>query len=198
MTSRRRPTLRLFLTLLILACATLPGLAHASRYRVDVIVFMDNGGVGGEQPVAAVSVADNAISPDNTAALSAAGITLLPASNFGLVSQWQYLRDNRRFDPVVKLSWIQTRASSGTAIKISAGQPVPLADGGQINAISGRIALYTGTLLHLDADLAYTFDGDTGKAVSYRLKEVRKVQFNQLHYLDSPRLGILARVSKVP
>lgn len=198
MTATPRRFLRPFLIALALAAASLPGLAQASHYRVDVIVFVDNGGVGNEQPIPAQAVnTSRAISTDDASRLAASGITVLPASSFGLESEWAHLRNARRFRPVVKLSWVQNGASSGIPLRISAGAPVALANGSQISTVSGHIALYTGTFLHLDADLAYTFDGANGTPVSYRLNEIRRVKFDELHYIDSPRLGVLARVTKV-
>jgi len=190
---------RLFALALTLAALTLPGLAQASRYRVDVIVFIDHGGVGDEQPVPARALnSSRVIDPGDASRLAASGINVLPPSSFGLQSEWQHLRNARRFQPVIKLSWVQNAASSGTPLRLSEGEAVTLADGSQISTVSGHIALYTGTFLHLDTDLAYTLDRRTnGAPASYRLHEVRRVKFNEIHYLDSPRLGVLARVTKL-
>lgn len=199
MTAKPNRSLRTFLIMLALAAVSLPSLAHASHYRVDVIVFMDNGGVGDEQPIPAQQAvnASRAINTGDAARLAASGIRVLPTSSFGLQREWIALRNTRRFQPVIKLSWVQNGASSGTPLRVGEGAPVTLADGSQINTVSGHIALYTGTFLHLDADLAYTFDSAGGVPVSYRLDEVRRVKFNELHYIDSPRLGVLARVTKL-
>lgn len=190
---------RLFALALTLAALTLPGLAQASRYRVDVIVFIDHGGVGDEQSVPARALnSSRVIDPGDASRLAASGINVLSPSSFGLQSEWQHLRNARRFKPVIKLSWVQNAASSGTPLRLSEGGAVTLADGSQISTVSGHIALYTGTFLHLDTDLAYTTGGANGAApASYRLDEVRRVKFNEIHYLDSPRLGVLARVSKL-
>lgn len=198
MTTQPSRSLRPFLIALALIAVSLPGLAQASQYRVDVIVFMDNGGVGDERPIPAQAVnSSRAINTDAASRLAASGITVLPASSFGLESEWLHLRNTRRFRPVIKLSWVQNGTSSGIPLSISEGASVALAGGSQISTVSGHIALYTGTFLHLDADLAYTFDGADGTPASYRLDEVRRVKFNELHYIDSPRLGVLARVTKL-
>ena len=184
---------------MLIAAMILPGLAHASRYRVDAILFMESGGTGNEQPVPARSSSSDtpAIDINDTARLAAAGITMLPSSGFALQSQWQHLRHSGQFQPLMKLSWIQNSDSSGTALQIGEGTPITLSDGSQSHAVSGHIALYTGTFLHLDTDLAYTSLGPDGTPVSYRMDEVRRVKFNELHYIDSPRLGVLAQVTRV-
>lgn len=199
MTASVTRSARLLLTVLTLTALALPGLAHASRYRVDAIVFMDNGGVGNEQPVPATPAgnASKAIDINDTARLAASGITVLPSSSFGLESEWQHLRNSGQFQPLIRLSWLQNGSSSGTPLQINEGTPITLSDGSQSNAVSGNIALYTGTFLHLDTNLAYTRLGLDGSPVSYRMDEVRRVKFDELHYIDSPRLGVLARVTRV-
>lgn len=185
--------------LVLMLALCFPALAQADRYRVDVIVFLDHGSVGDEQPVALTAPQlSRGINPDDAGRLASAGIHVLPATDFGLQSEWQHLRNSRQFQPLIRLSWVQTAASSGTRLSLVGGRPVTLADGSAGSTVSGSVALYTGTFLHLDADLSYTFDGDGGTPEQYRLDEVRRVKFNEVHYLDSPRVGLLARVTKVP
>lgn len=122
MTAKPSRSLHLFLIVLTLAAVSSPGLAQASRYRVDVIVFMDHGGVGDEQPIPAQPInSSRAIDTDDNARLAAFGITALSASSFGLESEWIHLRNAVRFEPLIKLSWVQNAASSGTPLRISEG-----------------------------------------------------------------------------
>jgi hypothetical protein len=44
--------------------------------------------------------------------------------------------------------------------------------------------------------MLYTQNGPDGARMSYRLRENRKMMRDELHHLDSPKLGILARVTK--
>lgn len=189
----------LSLATVVAAAATLavPSTAYASRYRVDLIVFTDNANAGSEQAVPAL-LPDHgqAISIGDTSALAAHGIQVLSQSDSDLGKAWAALRYSRDFHPVMQISWIQTRAASGTAIRIQHGAPLSLA-GLSVPPIVGRIALRTGRLLHLEAHMRYNFVNTSGAVVSYKLNETRRVRFKELHYIDSPKLGILARVTKV-
>lgn len=62
-----------------------------------------------------------------------------------------------------------------------------------ILALSGSIALEMGRFLHIDADLRYV-SSESGAPRIYPMRERRRVRRGELHYLDSPRLGLLARV----
>ena len=64
--------------------------------------------------------------------------------------------------------------------------------------IDGTVALRLSRYLFLDADLMYTQPLPDGRLASYTLKEVRKMRRDELHYLDSPRLGVVAKVTKAP
>ena len=65
-----------------------------------------------------------------------------------------------------------------------------------IKALSGSIALEMGRFLHVDADLRYV-SSESGAPRIYPMRERRRVRRGELHYLDSPRLGLLARVVRV-
>lgn len=188
---------RLFSFVLLVAGTLLPAATYAAGYRVDVILFTNSAPATSEQPTPALLPQfGSAINVSDPAALVAHGIQLLSATDSGLQKQWQALRYSRNFHPAVQLSWVQSAAASGTPLLIQDGTPLPLA-GLEIAPIAGTIALYTGRLLHLDAHLSYNFTNASGAVVSYKLNEVRRVKFDELHYLDSPRLGVLARVTKV-
>lgn len=189
---RLSATLSLFVVCLIpLLTPMTVRAADAGRYRVDAIVFLDNGGVGDEQPLTAAPSIATGIPYDDAGRLSAAGITRLSDASFGLDNEWRHLRNARRFRPLLRLVWVQTAAASGTPVAIDT------AAGTADAHIAGTLALYVGTFLHVDAHLVYTFSGESGTAKSYRLDEVRRVKFDELHYLDSPRVGVIARVTKL-
>lgn len=183
---------------LILHC--LP--AAAETYRVDLIVFLDKYAVdeAGHAPRADRAPA---IAVDDAAALGAAGITVLPDAEFGLQEQWNHLRYAARFRPLLRLAWTQRDppAERGPALRISYGQAVDVFDPLTSTAVmttevSGSIALLVSRYLHLDADLRYTQPGGDGH-VQYDLDERRRMRRDELHHLDSPKLGILARVVRV-
>jgi len=207
---------------LLLASLTAPLAAHAERYRVDLIVFLDRGGATTELPKPFTPPdLTNALEPD-PAALAGSAIELIPETQFGLPELWNRLRYSRRYQPLVKLSWLQTdpQAERTLPLHVHTGAPVLLPPGAQpasapaqpatagassatatpqtlsFQTIDGTVALRLSRYLFLDADLEYTQPAADGRLASYRLKEVRKMKRDEVHYLDSPKLGIVARVTK--
>lgn len=193
--------------LLSLLCALallLPGAAQAERYRVDLILFADKTGTGGESPEPPrMPELKAALEPADTAQLRAAGIELLPDERFGLVEEWKRLRNSRNHQPLLRLAWLQKDppAERGPRLRLRWGSPAPeLAAGGgpPVYPVDGSVALLVGRFLHLDADLVYSMLGPDGTPGSYRLQERRRLRREELHHLDSPKLGLLVRAQRAP
>ncbi|MGH8460767.1 MAG: CsiV family protein [Stenotrophobium sp.] len=176
----------------------LPAAAWAETYRVDVIVFLNKSGTDGELGRSSSSVdMSHAIALSDTAALAAAGITVLPDSDFGLDSEWSHLRYAKGFQPLLRLCWIQKDPpeSNGPALHVRWGEGF-VGGSASLSPVDGTLSLLAGHYLHLDADLVYTQDNGNGGYSSYRLRENRLMRRDEIHHLDSPRLGILARVTR--
>ncbi len=192
---------------LLLLAAALPLTAHAERYRIDLIVFLDRGGMTTELPKPFVP-------PDLTKALeltpealAGSSIELVPDAAFGMPEVWNRLRGSRRYQPLMKLAWMQTdpvadrvlplHLHSGLPLTVLPGSADPAASPAPMyQTVDGTVALRLSRYLFLDADLIYTQPQPDGALVSYSLKEVRKMKRDELHYLDSPKLGIVAKVTK--
>ena len=176
--------------LLALAALLSPLTALADRYRVDAIVFLnppaDEVGVAPQHP-------DNgqALALDDSTGLSTAGLTLLPEAGFALTAEWNNLRAAHRYTPLLKLSWLQDSppADGGPALRIY----LPSGDG--ISGLDGWLRLSAGRFPHMDADLEYVHAVD-GVALAWRLRDKRKAADPSLIYLDSARVGVLAKVVK--
>src|SRR3546814_6153399 len=93
------------LSIALLLALALP--AHAETYRMDLIVFVDRYAAAESGAPTQLPDLTGAILPDNAPALQAAGIHLLPDAAFGLQSEWQRLRNSKRFEPVIRLAWTQ-------------------------------------------------------------------------------------------
>jgi hypothetical protein len=52
-----------------------------------------------------------------------------------------------------------------------------------------------GLQMTVDLELGSRFDGDSGKAVIYRLNEKRFIKLNELYYLDHPKFGAVVKIS---
>lgn len=174
--------------------------AQAPQYRVDLIVFLDrHASTEGGQPLPGRRL-QSSISVDDASALAAARIQLLPEDDFALSQQWNRLNNAQRYQPLVRLSWIQTNPpnENGPRLRIEHGNVVTYGEDGStpIPALTGSVAVEMGRFLHIDADLRYV-SSESGAPRIYPMRERRRVKRGELHYLDSPRLGLLARVIRV-
>ncbi|WP_028080852.1 CsiV family protein [Solimonas soli] len=170
---------------LLLLALSLP--AQAETYRMDLIVFLDRyaSGEAGRPPQ--LPNLAGAVLPENAATLQAAGVTVLPDSAFGLQAEWQKLRNSKRFQPIARLAWTQKDPpeTKGPALRVrwGEGDPAP---------VDGRVMLLiVNRYLTLDAELSYSAGGS-----SWTLDTRRRMRRDELHHLDSAKLGIVARVTK--
>lgn len=175
--------------LLLIAATLLPLAARAETYRVDLILFVDKSAPGEQGRASVLPDMRRAIEPGDSAGLDRAGITLLTPDQSSLSPEWQKLSNSKRYQPVARISWIQKNPpdDNGPSLHVRYGEPV-----NGIAPIDGTITLTAGHYLHLDVDMLYSQPA----GVSYRLHENRKLMRDELHHLDSPKLGVLARVSK--
>lgn len=189
---------RLFLLALALAA---PATALAERYRVDAIVFIDRSAPANESTLALqLPNVVKAYEPYETTQLRAAGIEMLPDEQFGLVDAWNHLRNSKNHQPILRLAWLQKDppAERGPSIRLHWGNPfteVSQLKSMLVYPVDGSVTLLAGRFLHLDAELIYTQELN-GELRSFRLKERRRLRRDELHHLDSPRIGIVARATR--
>lgn len=192
---------RAALLLLFLAIAV-P--AHAETYRVDLIVFRNLWGTDAGEKPAAPRAPDlrNAFDPSDKEGLERAGIHLLPDAEFGMQPEWASLRSSKQFKPLVRLSWLQDDPPEdrGPGLLIRSGAKMTVTDAGgfgahEVSEVDGKVTLLASHFLHLDVDLQYTEAGTDPVAV-WPLVETRKLRRDELHHLDSPKLGVLVRVTR--
>lgn len=186
---------------LALAALAAPPAAHAERYRVDLILFADRSAPAAEstQPLIIPDVA-RALEPFETTPLRNAGIELLPDDSFGLVEEWNRLRNSRDHQPLLRLAWLQTDppAERGASLRLHWGKPftnVAQLSAQRVYPVDGYVTLLAGRYLHLDAEFVHSQEL-SGELRSFRLKERRRLRRDELHHLDSPRLGVLVRATR--
>jgi hypothetical protein len=182
--------------------AVLPSAALAERYRVDLIVFADRSVASGEtaqpaQPPEAV----RAFEPLEVTPLRNSGIEILDDELFGLAEEWKRLANSRNHEPLVRIAWIQKDppAERGTAIRLRHGKAfVGMTPTGsaEFHPVDGWVALLAGRYLHLDASFVHTQAAEDGELRSFRLRERRRLRRDELHHLDSPRIGLLVRAQR--
>lgn len=179
-------------TAALLMALVLPVTAMAERLRVDVLIFLNPPPLQERATAARHPDNERAIGIDDLRGLAYAGIALLPENASSLASEWATLSTNRSYRPLLRLSWLQEApiAEGGPALRIY----LPGGDGQ--SSLEGWLRLQGGGMHPaLTADLESVQTATTGSALSYRLKQRRSLPLNTLHYLDSPRIGVLARIS---
>lgn len=191
------------LLLCLLLALVWPAHAEDARYRVDLIVFIDLRTPTEPAEPARLPPPDGALSTDDAAALAASGITVLADGAFGLDTEWARLRNSRNLRPLARLAWIQQAppAERGPRLRLRQGEPmsVTVADTllpVSLSALEGSVALRRSRFLHLDVDLHFT-EAQADSWRQYQLRDTRRMRRDELHYLDSPKLGVLARVTQV-
>lgn len=192
----------LFTGLLLTLLCTASTAAQAERYRVDLILFQDKTGAGEESPLPPEAPGlKGALEPFDTVKLRAAGIEMLPDEKFGLMEHWKRLVNSQRHEPLLRLAWIQKDppAEPGPRLRLRFGSPytaITPSGGAGVYPVDGSVALLAGRFLHLDADLVHVQPGTDGELGGYRLKERRRLRRDELHHLDSPRIGLLVRAQR--
>lgn len=108
----------------------------------------------------------------------------------GLSLRESYLKLARgnSYQPLMHIAWIQrvNADSYSRAVRISNPE----------GTIKGFFMLQRGHLVHMIADIEYSPEMYE-EPVIYRLNEKRRFKFNEIHYLDHPKFGILAKISPV-
>ncbi len=107
----------------------------------------------------------------------------LPAAQSGLYNAYDRLRRSRSHHPLLHTAWIQPAGPN----RVNPPYHVGSADG----PVEGVVRLQRGEYLHVIVDMEYR--GRDG--LVHRLREKRRVKFNEIHYLDHPAFGVLIRVS---
>ena len=178
-------------TALALALLLAPLAAQAERYRVEAIVFLNPANAEAGRTPQRLSL-PQVLSLDDANGLRAAGIEVQADSSTVLANEWNALRAGRRHQPLLRLAWTQPAPGpgGGAGLRLFA----PAGDG--VSGLDGSLRLSTGRYPHLEADLEYVQAAD-GEAQAYRLRETRRMPGAGLHYLDSARIGVLARVSRI-
>ena len=203
---------------LLLALSCLPfRAALAQDYDVEVLVYaaLRADDDGERWPVPETLPATEA-----ALTLGEGGTRSLGSAQRELQAIAEAMRRSSQYRPLLHLRWrqpgwarSQTRAIH---LQVPAGTKTPLTDVAgnaskqlmqQLKSnlelglssspdqplLDGTVTLTVTRFLHLGVDLLY-IDPDTG--VPLQLKESRRMRIHELHYLDHPRFGVLARVSR--
>ncbi|HEY0683671.1 MAG TPA: CsiV family protein [Steroidobacter sp.] len=113
----------------------------------------------------------------------------LPASKMKLTAIEDTMRRSRSYQPVAHIGWTQPGYARNAAKFLSVSSLVSGSSG-----LQGQIALSRGRYLHLTLDLV--LDGAaSGDGQRYVLRQTRRMRSNERHYIDSPKLGVIAVIT---
>jgi len=190
---------------LLAAVAATPAFAQ-SYYDVEVIVFellnanavpfapseSVNAAAGaGVAPVAGVAPggaangAATATAPAPAADTSGGRFEPLPPDRLLLNAEYQQLRTSKSYRPLLHQGWRQQMLGPHASV------PRTLLEQAGPGLLSGDVKVYSETYLHIDLDLSFDVPGEG----IFRLRDSRRVRSKETHYFDSPRFGVLIRLT---
>jgi hypothetical protein len=155
----------------------------ANLYKVELIIFRHTVPTGSEDYNAPAE------GRGFSGKLDAAGaapriVRVLDASELQMSSAATALRAGNGTQLLAHAGWIQT----ATGWPRHTGLPIEQT-GISVAGLSGNLYLERGELLHFGANLRF------GSAPAYALSELRKLRYNEKHYLDNPAFGLIVLVS---
>lgn len=155
--------------------------AEGSAYQIELILF--------SQDMPNTEVFDQAMQPTHWPS----GLIELSAytkpENTSLDDSYAALAKDSAYRPIMHVAWIQPIGEGG----LSAPVHIQGADG----KLNGYLQVQQGQGLQLTVDLELNSnlaDG-LGKPVVYRLNEKRPMKFNEVYYLDHPKLGAIVKIN---
>jgi len=192
--------MKLFAALALLTVlASLPGAqaqdaASPTVYTVELIVFRNSSGSGGQEDWSAKAVARGPDKPDST--VTGRFVQSIPASQFQLNEVAARLQNTANYQPIAHFAWQQTASSWGSRAGFTVNKLA-----GSVPGLSGIVYLESGTYLHLGMSLSYqtsnppeALGADAGTV--FNLSESRRVIPFKLAYFDHPAFGVVALVTR--
>ncbi|GAB4264272.1 MAG: hypothetical protein Kow0065_15000 [Methylomicrobium sp.] len=156
----------------------LPGIAASAdaRFQIELIVFAQEMPTTElfEQTRSEIQWPSRVV--DHTALLSVESQALQLASVLTTMSRYPAYR------PIAHFAWIQSIAAN------SAGDAVRIQDAGKV--LDGFVRVERGDYLTLSLDLEYQPDPER----FFRLNEARRIKFDEDHYFDHPKFGVIAKI----
>jgi hypothetical protein len=165
------------------APASTPGASVPNLYKVELIVFRHAAPAGSEDFSAPPEARGFTGRMDAPGAVPRV-LRMLDDSELQLSSAAAALRAGNGVQLLAHAGWVQT----ATGWPRHTGLPIEQT-GITVAGLSGNLYLERGELLHFGANLRY------GSGPSYALSELRKLRFNEKHYLDNPAFGLIVMVS---
>ena len=177
--------------------------AQGPMYDVELLIFRnltdretpENWGIEASSAEQRLAIPDDEPTPFSSAepAPSAPTATFpsLPGAKMKLTAIEETMRRSRAYRPLAHVGWTQPGFARNAAKYLSVSSLVPNSSG-----LQGQIALSRGRYLHLTLDLVYDGAGSAGEGTQrYVLRQTRRMRSNERHYIDSPKLGVIAVIT---
>ena len=184
--------------LLALVAASLPpanaqNAPNARVYTIELIVFRNMSGAGGQEDWSVKPVARSPDTPE--APMAGKFVQSVPASQFQLNDVAQKLASTSNYQPIAHFAWQQTASSWGSRAGFTVAKLAGSAPG-----LSGIVYLESGSYLHLGMALNYQTSNPppglgAAPGTSFTLNEARRVRVDKLSYYDHPAFGVIALVT---
>jgi hypothetical protein len=162
-------------------------------YNIEVIVFRNQSGSGGQEDWSAKSVARGPESAESP--FAGRFVQAIPSSKYQLNQVAARLQNTTNYPPIAHFAWQQTASSWGSRAGFTVAKLA-----GNVPGLTGTIYLERGSYLHLGMALSYqsanlpaSLAASPGQ--TFNMNESRRVKFDQLNYYDHPAFGVIALVT---
>lgn len=162
-------------------------------YNIEVIVFRNQSGSGGQEDWSAKSVARGPETPESP--FAGRFVQAIPSSQYQLNQVAARLQNTTNYPPIAHFAWQQTASSWGSRAGFTVAKLA-----GAVPGLTGTIFLERGSYLHLGMALSYqgtnlpaSLNATAGQM--FNMNESRRVKFDQLNYYDHPAFGVIALVT---
>lgn len=169
------------------AAASSPAAAATARntYRVEVIVFRYTAPPVSSEDFSAPAEGRGFTGDNRNPGAPPAMVRKLEAPELEMGAVAQHLRNSGTATVLAHTGWVQTATAWGRHAGLSLRE-----FGIDVPGLEGTLFLERGDLLHFGAQLRL------GTSPVYALSELRRVKFNERHFLDHPAFGVIVEVSQ--
>ena len=182
-----------------LACvsASLPSAqaqtANPKVYNVEVIVFRNLSGAGGQEDWTAKPVARGLDTPD--VPVTGKFVQAIPPAQFQLNDVARKLQGTTNYQPLAHFAWQQTASSWGSRAGFTVAKLA-----GNVPGLSGIFYLESGSYLHLGVALNYQTSNapeslGAAPVTVFMLNESQRIRPDKPSYYDHPAFGVIALVT---
>ncbi|NVK39714.1 MAG: hypothetical protein HWE39_00595 [Oceanospirillaceae bacterium] len=186
--------------LLALACLSLPAGAEEPWYKIEVLVFAHTSPAAlKEQDWRALEIPRraDAIELGNN---GNGAYQRLPANNLVLTAEKNRLTEEADYHTLFHGAWYQPvgDAASALPVRLRGGKLMP----NNAYELDGYVTLDLDEYLNIHPDLYYSFKAPAGsgasddKILSANLKTSRRIEVDEIHYIDHPLFGMLVVIQR--